>query len=305
MPHPIASDRLVVEQHGPVIAVRTNHDENRLHPDLLDQLEATLDRVDHADGPGSPVLTGAGKFFSNGPDLDYMSQKPEGPRKRSPGSTHCSGECSASASDRRRHQRTCLRGGAMLALTVDEAVMRSDRGYFCLPEAELGSRHPGHEPAHELNSGERESRFGRSTRSWVGACASTQTEPADRLGSGRRRLLLAVCGRPKQEPVIRLPGPATDRKSRRARRASSHVSRTDRLMGTAYIPMSCLTACLALRWWAEGAVFRNVLLLGVVTVGRWPGRHHTYRTTQAAVNAPHPGAANRARSRPNSTAPSI
>ena len=77
MPHPIASDRLVVEQHGPVIAVRTNHDENRLHPDLLDQLEATLDRVDHADGPGSPVLTGAGKFFSNGPDLDYMSQKPE------------------------------------------------------------------------------------------------------------------------------------------------------------------------------------------------------------------------------------
>jgi enoyl-CoA hydratase/carnithine racemase len=28
--------------------------------------------------------------------------------------------------------------GAMLALSVDLAVMRGDRGYFCLPEADLG-----------------------------------------------------------------------------------------------------------------------------------------------------------------------
>ena len=38
------------------------------------------------------------------------------------------------------------------------------------------------------------------------ASARTKTEAVDRRGSGQPRLLLAVCGRPKQEPVIGLPG---------------------------------------------------------------------------------------------------
>src|SRR5262249_41035005 len=30
----------------------------------------------------------------------------------------------------------------------------------------------------------------------------TKTEPSDRLGSGQAKLLLAVCDRPKQQPVV-------------------------------------------------------------------------------------------------------
>jgi enoyl-CoA hydratase/carnithine racemase len=53
-----------------------SHDENRIHPNLLDALEATLDQVGLDDEPAALVLTGPGKFFSNGLDLEYMSERP-------------------------------------------------------------------------------------------------------------------------------------------------------------------------------------------------------------------------------------
>lgn len=139
MRHVAEYDRLEVEQHGAVTVLRMNHDENRLHPNLLDVLGATLDQVELADGPGALVLTGAGKFFSNGLDLEYMSEHP-GEAEPLLARVHALlgrmlGLGVPTVAAINGH---AFAAGAMLALTADEAVMRSDRGFFCLPEADLG-----------------------------------------------------------------------------------------------------------------------------------------------------------------------
>ena len=129
-----------VEREGAVTIVRMHHeDENRFHPLLLDALHGVLDELESGEEPAGLVLTGTGKFFSNGLDLDYMSAHGE----------------EAEAILTRVHSLfgrvlglgvptvAAINGhvfaaGAMLALAFDQAVMRQDRGYFCLPEADLG-----------------------------------------------------------------------------------------------------------------------------------------------------------------------
>ena len=139
MPHAVEFDRLAVESHGPVTVLRMCHGENRLHPDLLDELEVALDQVELAEGPGALVLTGTGTFFSNGLDLDHMSERPE-MAERTLARVHALlgrmlGLGLPTVAAINGH---AFAAGAMLALTFDEAVMRADRGFFCLPEADLG-----------------------------------------------------------------------------------------------------------------------------------------------------------------------
>jgi enoyl-CoA hydratase/carnithine racemase len=114
-------------------------DENRFHPDRLTAVNAALDEVEAAPSPKAVVTTGVGKFYSNGLDLDFMAANPD----------------AAEANLREVHalfarvlafpapmvaslQGHTFAAGAMLALAHDLAVMRSDRGYFCLPEVDLG-----------------------------------------------------------------------------------------------------------------------------------------------------------------------
>ena len=122
-----------------VAVLRMHHEENRFHPEMLDAIEAALDAVEERDGPAALVLTGDGKFFSNGLDLDYMGSAPEG-------------EGLAVAE---RVQRMLARvlglpaitvaalngptfaAGAMLAMACDFRIMREDRGFFCLPEVDI------------------------------------------------------------------------------------------------------------------------------------------------------------------------
>lgn len=128
-----------VEHRGPVVVVTMDRGENRLHPELLTGLESILDAIEADDGPAALLLTGSGKFFSNGLDLEYMGTHPD----------------EAEAILARVHALfgrilaldvptvAALNGhafaaGAMLALAFDLSLMRADRGYFCLPEADLG-----------------------------------------------------------------------------------------------------------------------------------------------------------------------
>jgi Delta3-Delta2-enoyl-CoA isomerase len=114
-------------------------DENRFHPERLAAINAALDEVEAVDGAKAVVTTGSGKFYSNGLDLDFMAAHPE-----------------ASESNLREVHALLARvlafpapivaavqghafaAGAMLALAHDLIVMRGDRGYFCLPEVDLG-----------------------------------------------------------------------------------------------------------------------------------------------------------------------
>lgn len=130
---------VTVERRGAVTVVRMDRDENRLHPELLDAFDAVLGEIEAGEGAAALVLTGTGKFFSNGLDLDYMASNPSD-AERTLGRVHALfgrvlGLEVPTVAAVNGH---AFAGGAMLALAFDQAVMREDRGFFCLPEANLG-----------------------------------------------------------------------------------------------------------------------------------------------------------------------
>jgi enoyl-CoA hydratase/carnithine racemase len=128
-----------VEHRDPVVMVTMDRGENRLHPDLLSGLESVLEAIEGDDAPAALVLGGSGKFFSNGLDLDYMGAHPDQAEAILARVHTLFGRVLAldvpTVAAINGH---AFAGGAMLALSFDLAVMRADRGYFCLPEADLG-----------------------------------------------------------------------------------------------------------------------------------------------------------------------
>ena len=114
-------------------------DENRFHPDRLTAINAALDEVEAAEGPKAVVTTGVGKFYSNGLDLDFMAANPDAAEANLARSMRCSARVlTFPAPIVAAVQGHAFAAGAMLALAHDLTVMRADRGYFCLPEVDLG-----------------------------------------------------------------------------------------------------------------------------------------------------------------------
>ena len=132
-----------LDRRGAVFVLTLGDDENRFHPDRLAAITAALDEVEAAEGPKAVVTTGAGKFYSNGLDLDFMASHPD-----------------ASETNLRDVHALFARvlafpapivaavgghafaAGAMLALAHDLIVMRGDRGLL-LPSRGR-PRHPVH-----------------------------------------------------------------------------------------------------------------------------------------------------------------
>lgn len=113
--------------------------ENRFHPDWVDVVSAALDEVEKAEGPRALVTAATGKFYSNGLDLDWLSANGD---QWEPylGRVHgvFARLLSLPLPTVAAINGHAFAGGAMLALSHDFAVMRDDRGYFCLPEVDLG-----------------------------------------------------------------------------------------------------------------------------------------------------------------------
>ena len=61
-----------LQRHGDVFVLKLDRDENRFRPDFLDAIASALDEVEAAGNPAALVTTGAGRFYSNGLDLDWM-----------------------------------------------------------------------------------------------------------------------------------------------------------------------------------------------------------------------------------------
>ena len=127
-----------LDRQDEVFVVRMVEDDNRFHADSIAEWHAALDEVEASTGPAALVTTGNGKFYSNGFALERLIEDgtigvviPEALRLfarflRLPMYSVAAVNGHAFA------------GGGMLAMAHDARVMRADRGYWCLPEADMG-----------------------------------------------------------------------------------------------------------------------------------------------------------------------
>ncbi|MEO6627934.1 MAG: enoyl-CoA hydratase/isomerase family protein [Aquihabitans sp.] len=123
---------------GDVFVLRMDQGENRFSPDMLAALEGALDEVRDTDGPRALVTTGTGKFFTNGLDLDWLGSNQDAmvgylARVDRLFAKVLSLPCPTAAAANGH----AFGAGAMLLLAHDHRIMRSDRGYWCLPEVDL------------------------------------------------------------------------------------------------------------------------------------------------------------------------
>jgi enoyl-CoA hydratase/carnithine racemase len=122
-----------------VVVLDLGETENRFHPDWVTVVDGYLDEAVKGDGPRALVITASGKFFSNGLDLEWLGSHPE---------QHAGYLASVQRLLARvvelplvtvaAIQGHAFAAGAMLTLACDFRVMRADRGFWCLPEADIG-----------------------------------------------------------------------------------------------------------------------------------------------------------------------
>jgi Delta3-Delta2-enoyl-CoA isomerase len=128
-----------LDRDGSVFVLRMQGGENRFSLELLDAVSVALDRVQATEGPVALVTTGEGKFYSNGMDLDWLATVPEQAGDYLAAIYRVLGRVlSFPAVTVAAVNGHAFGGGALLAVAHDFAVMRADRGYWCMPEADLG-----------------------------------------------------------------------------------------------------------------------------------------------------------------------
>jgi enoyl-CoA hydratase/carnithine racemase len=121
-----------------VFVLQMVDEDNRFHADSVAEWHAAVDEVEAFEGAAALVTTGNGKFYSNGFALERLIEE---------------GTLSEVIPDALRLFARLLRlprytvaainghafaAGAMIAMAHDARVMRADRGYWCLPEADMG-----------------------------------------------------------------------------------------------------------------------------------------------------------------------
>ena len=128
-----------LDQDGNVFVLRMRGGENRFNLEWLDGLNGALDRVEATDGACALVTTGDGKFYSNGMDLDWLATEPSRADEYLRAIYRLLGRVlgfpAITVAAVNGH---AFGAGALLTVAHDFAVMRADRGYWCMPEADLG-----------------------------------------------------------------------------------------------------------------------------------------------------------------------
>jgi len=146
-----------------VFVLRLQGGENRFTGEAIEAWNKALDEVEKAEGPKALVTTGTAKFYSNGLDLDYMQSEAAG------GPQHYLSQVLAimervlffPAYTVAAMNGHAFGAGGQIAMAHDARVMRTERGYFCMPEIDMGAAlHPGmtailqarlpHQTAHEV-----------------------------------------------------------------------------------------------------------------------------------------------------------
>ena len=136
---------LTLEKQGEVLVLRMDEGENRFGSDAIRRWNELLDEAESTPDPKALVTTGSGKFYSNGLDLEYMQSG-----EIEPGAyvesvlAIMSRVLTFPAITVAAMNGHAFGAGAQIALAHDYRIMRRARGYFCMPEINLGMYlHPG------------------------------------------------------------------------------------------------------------------------------------------------------------------
>ena len=128
-----------LQRHDEIFVLDLGDGENRFTQEWMSSITEALDEVDAAEGPRALLTVATGKIWSNGLDLDWLTANLDR-----------AGEYVAQIQDLFARtlstsvptvavlQGHTFAAGALLALAHDACFMRVDRGYFCLPEVDLG-----------------------------------------------------------------------------------------------------------------------------------------------------------------------
>ncbi len=128
-----------LDRDGSVWVLRMRAGENRFNLEWLDAVNAALDQVEASAGPCALVTTGEGKFYSNGMDLDWLATVPDRAGDYLRAIYRLLGRMlGLPAITVAAVNGHAFGAGALLATAHDFAVMRGDRGFWCMPEADLG-----------------------------------------------------------------------------------------------------------------------------------------------------------------------
>ena len=133
-----------LERDGVVFVLRMRSGENRVERAFLEQLNRALDEVESSRGDAALVTTGDGKFYSNGLDLAGFARAGADEARYVLGGLNdlLARLLAFPVATIAAVNGHAFAAGAMLALAHDFRVMRSDRGYLCLPEIDLATGQP-------------------------------------------------------------------------------------------------------------------------------------------------------------------
>ncbi len=124
---------------GDVFVLHLGEDENRFNPTWLEAVGEALDEVEAADAPRALVTTASGKFWSNGLDLAWVGEDLSRLEPLVAGAQALYIRfLQLPLPTVAAIQGHAFAAGAMLSLAHDLRVMREDRGFWCLPEVDLG-----------------------------------------------------------------------------------------------------------------------------------------------------------------------
>jgi enoyl-CoA hydratase/carnithine racemase len=133
-----------LDRDGEVFVLTLCDGENRFDPHTVGAIDAALDEVEASSGPAALVTTGEGKYFSNGLALEWMLRgEAEGEPERAAENLEAVYRLLARLLTFPVPTVAAVNGhwfgaGALLGLVHDRRVVRSDRGWFCMPEAAMG-----------------------------------------------------------------------------------------------------------------------------------------------------------------------
>jgi enoyl-CoA hydratase/carnithine racemase len=127
-----------LDRRDDVFVLDLGDGENRFHPDWMASVNAALDDIEGGEGPRALVTVASGKFYSNGLDLEWLAA--HGDRYQEyVVSVHelLARMVSLPVITVAALQGHTFAAGAMFSLAHDVRVMRADRGFWCLPEADI------------------------------------------------------------------------------------------------------------------------------------------------------------------------